>query len=426
MVAALTGGVVSTAWQARRAAAERDLYEAEAERSDAILDYVSSMFEAASNAAGSAPVAAKDVLADSAAHLEERFSHQPADYARVVEFIGGIYSNFEDEQGAVAMEQRFLASPTAADYPDVAAHVRVWLAQSLLRQGDLDAAESTLEPAQAYWRLDAQRNRRELAKSLIIHGQLQKAHGDVDGALVTLRSALPDAVGNDGRDTEDSSNIKNSIALALMAQGAFDEADKLMADVRAYRERDGRGDDGLLMAIQNQGAIATARGDYPRAIELLQQSINGRRERFGPSGALAAAELNLAKAQVRSGHPDAALPVLDEAQAMAVQFTGDHSPIVLGVMQTRAEAQLARNDAAAAAPWVQQSLDAVRARGGEKHPLYPMAMALQAQLQSMQRHRDEARVSIDAAMHALDALGKGAALSRPQVERIQKTVLSTD
>ncbi len=426
LVAALTAGIIGTAWQAQRAAAERDRYEAEAARSNAILDYVSSMFETASNAAGSAPVAAKDVLADSAAHLEERFAHRPADYARVVEFIGGIYSNFGDEEGAVPMERRFLSSPAAAAYPDVAGHVRIWLAQSLMRQGNLDGADATLKPAQAYWRQDQQRNRHDLAKTMIIQGQVQKARGDVDGALVTLRSALPDAVGDDGRDTEDSSNIKNSIALALMVQGAFDDADRLMADVRAYHEHDGRGDDALLTAIQNQGAIAAARGDYPRAIALLRQAIDSRRKRFGPSGAMAAAELNLAKAEVRGGHPDVALQVLVEAEPIAKQFTGDHSPIELGILQTRAEAQLARGDATAATPWVQQSLDAVRAHGGEKHPMYPMAMALQAQLQSMQGHRDEAQVSIDAAMHALDAMGKGAALLRPQVERIRKTVLSTN
>ena len=414
MIVSLGAGLTGTAIEARRAIAERDHFEAEVARGDAAMDYFALMFRTADAGSDGQPVTAQAVLADSAANLDRDFAGQPAKYGRVVEFLANLYSELTDETGGVALERRYLASPAAAGDPATASRVRVMLAQSLLRQGDADGATRILGQAQAYWNRDPARFAGELARSRIIEGQLRKAGGDLPAAIAALRRGLAEAATSSaGVPPEDVSNLRNSLSLALMADGSFTEAKALMADVRAFREAQGRTDDNLFTAIQNQGAIALAMGDYKGAESLLRQSIGRRRARLGPSGAMAAADLNLARALLLQNRPaDAAAPAAEGARA-ALSFTGPSSPLSIAgkvmVAAATVEQRGAESEATTAA--------ALAATAAKPDALHALALAVKGRLLADQSKPGSAAAILQGRA-MLTAAGKPGLLAQPLFAQI--------
>ncbi|WP_174297410.1 serine/threonine-protein kinase, partial [Sphingomonas bacterium] len=421
VVAALGVGIVATTIQARRAIAERNHFEAEVARTDAAMDYFALMFHTAAAAGGTSPVTAEQVLQKSVANLDRSFAGDPANYGRVVEFLADLYSEMTDESAGVALETRYLASPAAHADPATASRVRLMLAQSKLRSGDIDDAAGQLAVAQAWWREHAPRYLGELARSRIVEGQIVKARHDIPGAIAVLRLGLAEsAAPAAGVPPEDVSNLKNSLALALMANGDFDAADGLMAEVRAYRERQGRTDDNLLTAIQNQGAIALARGDLPRAAGLLRQSIDTRTAVMGPSGALAAAELNLSRTLLLEDKPVEAAAAARDATDVALRYTGPKSALTVGGRVLRAAAAVESRDAAAAS----LVAAAMAASADKTDPLRALALATEAEQRATTRHSADARTALAAADAMMRSSGRPGLLARPVYDHVRRRALS--
>ena len=421
VVVALAVGIVATGIEARRAISERDHFEAEVARTDAAMDYFALMFHTAAAAGSDAPITAEQVLQKSVANLDRSFAGDPAKYGRVVEFLANLYSEMTDESAGVALEARYLASAAAPADPATANRVRLMLAQSRLRSGDIDAAARDLAVAQSWWAQQGPRYGGELARSRIVEGQIRKARHDIPGAIAVLRLGLAEAAAPAaGVPPEDVSNLKNSLALALMANGEYDAADGLMAEVRAYRERQGRTDDNLLTAIQNQGAIALARGDLPRAVYLLRRSIDTRRAVMGPSGALAAAELNLARALLLEGHaPDAAAAARD-ATDVALRYTGPKSMLTVGGRIMLAAAAVESRDAAA--PSLVAA--AMASSAGKSDPSRALALASEAELRATAGKPTEASIDLRLADAVMQGSGRPGLLARPVYDHMRTRALS--
>jgi non-specific serine/threonine protein kinase/serine/threonine-protein kinase len=415
----LIAGLGSTLWQAHRAEQQRNLFEAENARSKAVVDYLSVLLAAAGKNDSGAPETVRTILERGAKNLDQQFADRPADYARIVEFLGELYASIDDENSAVSLQQTFIDSPAAAATPASAAEIRLLLAQSRLRQGDRAAAATILAPAQTFWAAHPAQYRGKLARSRIVEGQIAKAGGNLSAAIAILRRGRAEIEGAAGAVPEDASNLENSLALALMQTGEYDEADQLIRKVRAFRESEGRISDNLLTAIQNQGAIALARGDAVQAEALLRESIDQRRRSFGPSGAMAAAELSLAKALLRENQPQPALDVLDEARPIAVQFTGPQSPIVLGVDLASAEAQISLGHDALAQARLDVARPLIETKFGTQHPLYASAIILDARLQLHAGHIDVARQRAEQAAAILDKAGVAGRQQQPALQALQ-------
>ena len=408
--------------QARRVAIERDLYRAEALRNESVLDYVVSMFRAAPRGADAAPPTARDLVARAADELDRRFADRPADLARVVAFLSELFAELNDDAGAIPLQQRFLQSPAAAADPAMTAKVRLFYAQNSLHAANLDVASDQLAQAQAFWNSDLEHYRDPLVRSRIIEGQIRKARGDVAGAIALYRAALPEAVAVLGADNDDTANIENSLALALMQGGEFEEADRLMQHVLVVKRALGRSNDDLVTVKQNIGAIAFNRGDYARAKKFLSEAVDERRKTFGPSGAMAAAELNLARTLIRNGEPDAALPLLDDSTAMATRFIGPHSPIELSAVQSMVEAQLVRNDASAAEAALASTTQQLAAAGGEKSPLYTNQLVLEGRLRAEQGRKADADRLLDEAIARLEKAGNASRAALAYAQGIKRDI----
>jgi len=419
--ATLVAGLGGTLWQAHRAVQERDLFEAQDERSKAVSDYLALMLRSGGKGNEGQSITLRDMLEQGARHLDQQFAGRPADYAAIVVFFGDLYAELGDEQSAVSLEKTFIESPAAAAVPETAAEIRVTLAQSVMRQGDAKAAGVILAPAQAFWAALPEKYRGRLARSRIIEGQIVKAGGDLAGAIAIYRRGLTEIVGADGVVPEDTSDLENSLGLALLQAGDYPEADRLMQKAREFWEAEGRVTETLLVIIQNQGTIAMYRGDYARAEALLRQTIDERRRSFGPSGAMAAGEVILAKVLIRESRFQPALDQLQEARPMATQFIGPESPAMLGVYFESAEAELGLGQADQAAPLIEDGLRVAAKTFGEHHARYASGLILEARLRLSQTRVADARQLAD---QAGDILAKAGLSGREQ--RVELEALKAD
>jgi eukaryotic-like serine/threonine-protein kinase len=430
---ALIGATSISIWQAgialhqaRQAEQQRDLYRGEAAHTQSALHYLALVFGEVEKSADK-QVSLRDALQHGVEQLDKKFADNPVEQASIVRFVGELYSELDDDKQAAPLLRRFLESPAAASDPAETAEVRMYLAQAELRSGNAEPARVLLQQAQDYWIAGAEAYQDKLLRSRIIQGQIQKALGDVDGAVKTYRQALPAAHARLGDLDETTVMLTNSLGLTLMQTGQLDEAGRLMDEVIVgFRSPALRGDkSSALIAQQNRGVIAFRQGDFKRAEDLLRPAVDERRASLGASGALASGELNLAKTLIALNRMDEATTLLDEAMPMAQQFTGEHSPITIAAMQSAAQVRLMQHNPSAAAPLIDRVTEICRANLGEKHPLYAASLLLRADLFTEQGMKAEAATLIEQARQILVAAGNAGKTFLPDVDKAVLRLRST-
>ncbi len=409
LVVVLAAGLAATAWQAREAARERDIARTEAARSDAVRDYVMLMFREAGDEQGEGELTAKQVLQRSASKLMASTGAQTPQRLEVFQMLGELYAAIDDYEGAAPIFRRYLQIAGPHTDPALRAEIQHNLAIAEFRLGDAAKARRLLDQAQAFWNRDPRRYADSLASSRVIQSELQRAVGDIDGAIRTLRAGLADRIAISGRTDRETAYIMNALALALMDAGQLQEADRVLGECLQIMTALGKQDSGnALTMLSNQAVIAARLGDNARAEPLFQRAVELRRRLYGRSAALAAMQQNLGRLMVRLGRPAAAQPLLVDALAMAREFTGDHSPTTLTIMLSVAEVEIALGTPTAEAT-LQQALHAIAAQLGEQHVLYARGQQLLARLRLNQGRRPEALAAIDSAQRKLEALGEAGA-----------------
>jgi non-specific serine/threonine protein kinase/serine/threonine-protein kinase len=382
----LVAGIVGVSIEARQAILARNYYQAEVDRGNAVRDFVGSMMHDTASDPAAAQTGMLATLKQRAQGLDHAYPDHPERYAQVAEFLTSLFSDLTDEVESSAIAARFLGSKAVAADPTATARVRFNYAQSLMLQGHGDEAHRQIGLAQAFWATDPANHLAELARSRIAEAQIERLQGDSDAAVTALRRGLAEAEQATVKTDEDVPDLQNSLALSLLETGQLDEADGYFAKARTYWEGKGRTDDSLVTIIQNQGAVALIRGDFPKAEALLQQSITQRRADFGGSAALAAADVDLAKAQLLGGNYRGAQASAAEGEAMGRKYLSDGSILTISAKgaQAAASCMLDQPDAADRSAAL---LATLAQRGG---PVAAMAWACRARLFKRQGRSDDA------------------------------------
>jgi serine/threonine protein kinase/tetratricopeptide (TPR) repeat protein len=422
---ALAAGIGGVLWQARQTALERDQARREAARAEAVRDYVMLMFRTARDEAGDEPLTAKQVLDLSAARLQAEYRGDPALQGRLLQTLAQLYAELDDYEGAAPLLNRLLDATGSHADPIVQAESRHMLANVAFRQGDAERARRLLAQAQEFWQRDPQRYRGPLLESRLLQAQLEREAGDAGGAIKTLRAVLAERVAQSGPHHYDTVNVMNSLAAALAGNNQLDEAARLIADawngVRALgRERSGW----ALVILNNRAGIAARQKDFPRAETLFREAIVLRQELYGPSTTLAVMQLNLASILINTGRAAEAAAMLPATLPMAMQYSGEDSPVTINVLLKLARAQLALHDTKTAEQTVRRALDMGRRRLGDRHLLVADGETILARILIGQRRFAEARKLADHAAATLRALGPSGAALLPEVERLASQVVS--
>ena len=131
-LASLVGGLGAALWQAERARAQRDIAEAEARKSGAVVEFLTRVFSEAEPGANDGKVpSAIELLARGIARIDEQTDLDPATRAALLVAMGRAHSRLGDGGFVQGLMQRALESARASG--DVRAEIdtRIALASSL-------------------------------------------------------------------------------------------------------------------------------------------------------------------------------------------------------------------------------------------------------------------------------------------------------
>lgn len=326
----------------REAARERDIAQMEASRSKAVRDYLAHMFrDAGQQARADAPLTAKQVLEQAAARVDAGFAQDPAAAAQVLKALGELHFYIDDYAGAAPLLQRWLAHESAIADPAAGADVRFTLAETLHRMGRSDEAAHLLAQAQAYWSADAARHADVLLVSRMLQSQLERQRGEVAAGVATLENALPQRLLRSGPEHFETAVLYTNLGAAYIQAGRFEEG--IAASQEAMRSwtvlNMERGNDAL-NTLNNLAAAHFRQGDMTKAEQAFASALALRRAAYGPSAATAALIGNYARTLLKNRKADVAVPLIEEAEAMARSHAGDTSPLTLSLQVSRAEGLL--------------------------------------------------------------------------------------
>jgi eukaryotic-like serine/threonine-protein kinase len=259
-----------------------------------------------------------------------------------------------------------------------------------------------------------------MASSRTIQSQLERDAGDPAGAIRTLQAGLAERIALSGRSHRETAYLLNALGLAQMNAGQLPEADRTLAEAIQIMTALGKTDTGnTLTMISNQAVIAAMLGDNARAEPLFVKAVQLRRQLYGRSAALAALQQNLARLMIRSGRASESKVMLEEALAMAREFSGPRSALTVTIMLSLAESRVVTGDPEAEAS-LQAALEAIASLHNEQHVLYARGEQVLARLRIRQGRRSEAKLAIDSAERKLTALGAPAAPYLVEVQRLRQ------
>lgn len=363
---ALSTSLAVVAWQAHRVALERDIARRAASREEAVRYYLTRMFRASVAESGSGPTTAKTMLDLSARRVLSEYRDDPYLAGKVVETLADLYGALEDFEGQVPLLEGFLAQAGPEADPEAVALVRQKLANVELQRGNTTRASELLTPALAYWEHDLRRYAEQHLEGMVVKGRLQRALGDLEGAIATYRSALVERIALSGRNHPETSALYNSLAIAYMNANRFNEARQAYEDALAVHDALGRPEDlDALIMRANVGILAFRQGQIAEAEDLLRDAFEKQRAIAGDSAAVASAMGYYGSILIIRGQWQDAIATLTHSLRIAGEFAGPASPVAVLNRAFLAEAQAGAGQMDLASALLEENLELGRKQLGE-------------------------------------------------------------
>jgi len=371
IVVSLAGGLGAAAWQARRAGIERDVARQNAAREEALRYGLTSLFRTAiADKGGGQSTTAKNMIDESAQRVLEEYRDQPKIAGPLVLTLADLYGALEDVEGAGILLEGFIAQANAATDVAVLADARQKLANIEFLRGHTDRSEQLLGQAEAFWVRAPQQYAEQRLEGLGMRAKLQRARGDLDGAIATSRTAIAQRTALSGRDNRETAILYNSLAITLTAANQLDAALAAYQQTLDIYRRIGFGD-GLDAQIirANVGTLDLRTGRLQEAETQLKSAIERERALAGSSAAVAAAMGYYGRVLSIRNRNREAVGVLRESADLGTQYAGATSPVTLQNRLFLGDAQLGSGDIEAARGTLTAARDAALKQYGDAHPL---------------------------------------------------------
>jgi serine/threonine protein kinase/tetratricopeptide (TPR) repeat protein len=367
------------------ARAERALQDARVERarSDQVSAFLTNLFRVSkpSTAAANATTA-RELLDKGAADIRAQLGNQPVVQARLMETMGGVYTNLGNLDQAEALLTDALEvrrRTLGPDHPDVADSL-AWLArlhnsqgrhkESLARHrealaifqrvtppdlddistaqhnvggalrimGELDAAEQSLQQALAIRTEQMKVEDQTVANTLISLGNVELAGGELAGAERYHRRAADLMLRLLGEGHVEVARARNELAIVLFrkgdAAGAITAYRQVLATYTAVH-----GEDHSNVATAKSNLASALRPSDPAAAEVLhREALATRRRQLGNDHPDVAVSLNNVGLLLRAkGESAAGAVMLRDAHAIMRKVYGDNHPNVTQTLGNLAE-----------------------------------------------------------------------------------------
>jgi hypothetical protein len=405
VLVSLAIGFGVAAWQARRAALERDIAQRDAAREEAIRYSLTRLFRTAIAGRGDQPATAKSMIDSSAQRVLREYRDQPRLEGQLALTLADLYGALEDVEGAGALLEGFLADAASAD-PAVVADARQKLANIEFQRGNVPHSSELLAQAERFWSAAPQAYREERLEGLGIRSKIERAQGDIEGAIRTSREAIAERIALSGRNNRETAVLYNSLAITLMSANRLQEALAAFRDTVDIYRAIGLGD-GLdaQIILANIGTLELRTGHLGEAEAQLKSAFEHERALAGDSAAVAAAMGYYGRVlYIRHRNQDA-LPVLQKAAELAEKYAGSASPVALQNAMFLGEVQAASSDLAAARATLSDARRTALSKYGPEHILSLRARLALADEELNHGHADDARGELQAIIPVLRHAG---------------------
>ena len=406
VIVSLAVGLGVAAWQGRKAAEERDAARRDAAREEAVRYNLTGLFRAAISDQGSKSTTAKDMIDSSAQRVLKEYRDQPQLAGQIVLTLADLYGALEDVNGSAALLEGFLAEADSKADPFAVADARQKLASLELMRGHVDRAAQLLPQAETFWQGSPRRFAEERLEGMAIRSRLQRARGDIDGSIATIRDAIAQRIALSGHDNRETALLFNSLAIALGTVNRLPEALKANYETTSIYRALGMGD-GLdaQIIVANTGTLEMRAGHLREAEALLKSSVERERALAGDSAAVAAAMSYYGRILSVTNRNEPAISVLRQAAEMAGRYAGPESPVALQARIFLGEALLANAAHAEAASTLTQAHEAALKHYGAAHPLTLRAEIAVGQLAASEANYPAAQAQFAEAAAGLRKLG---------------------
>ncbi|HTD72493.1 MAG TPA: serine/threonine-protein kinase [Steroidobacteraceae bacterium] len=370
VIISLAVGLGVAAWQAEKAAQERDAARRDAAREEAVRYSLTGLFRAAISDQGSKTTTAKGMIDSSAQRVLKEYRDQPQLKGQIVLTLADLYTALEDANGAASLLDGYLAEAGPNADPLAVADARQKLAGVELVRGHAERAAELVAQAESFWRASPGRYAEERLEGLAIRARVQRARGDLDGSIATIRDAIAQRTGLSGHDNRETAGLFNSLAITLSTVNRLPEALKAYYETTAIYRALGMGDGiDAQIIVANTGTLEMRAGHLREAEHLLKSSVERERALAGDSAAVAAAMSYYGRILSVTNRNEAAISVLREAIDMAGRYTGPDSPVTIQARVFLGEALLANGAHAEATSMLTKAHDTSVAHYGVAHPL---------------------------------------------------------
>lgn len=274
-----------TNFYAQRLAAERDRAQLEATKARQVAALLAGIFRRADPwGAQGKQISAVEVLDRGAHDIEGQLHDQPVLLAELLFNIATSYRNLADFERADRTFARVLQLESSAGLNDTAQHGR-----TLYEVANTRRAEGQYADAESYYKQALQLQRRlfpgpnsDSSATLTHLGTLYYDTLRWKEAVPLQREALDMAIAADGRESEQTADCMNNLALTLQSLGQFPEAERMFREMVQIQARvmppmhpDVLGDKFNLALLLN------AVGHYSAAESLMRELLPQRRAVLG-------------------------------------------------------------------------------------------------------------------------------------------------
>ena len=369
-IVSLVGGISAVVWQARVAAVERDLAQAEAARSNALREHLTLLFrEVGSLSDDTESMTARELLDRTAGVAGEWLANDPDLRQQVNAVLGEIMISLNDYAAAEPLLADFAAGDEGADNPLLHAIALLDMAQVHHRRGRVEEGLAAADQAMGILESMPGAHPARLSDALQIRGRLQRDQGRWEEARADLRRARDLALEVSAGPRPLMARAENNLAVTLLMGGELEQAARHFESAEALWLALERGDssDGLSVTA-NLATVLERLGRTDEAQQRLRRVIEVRRAQYGPSGAMAAAQLNLGRMLVVRGRLDEAETHLERASEVFARFIGDDTPDYAAARLGLGELAEARGRLQEALERYTESREIMTGLLGQKHP----------------------------------------------------------
>ncbi len=366
----LLGGVAAVSWQARVAAAERDLAQAEAAHSNALREHLTLLFREVGSLANDAEtLTARELLDRTASVADEWLADDPRLRVQIKVVLGEIMIALNDYSAAESLLADFSAADELISDPLLKALAFQDLAQVHHRRGRIAEGLELADRAVKLFQSTTAPHPVRLSDALQVRGRLLRDSGRLDEAITDLRRARDLALRVSSGPRPLMARAESNLGTTLLFSGDLAAAARHFERSEALWLALGRPDSSDSLATMANLAIVLDRlGRTEDAVRRLERVIELREENYGDSGAMAAARMALGRLFVVAGRFEQAEVQFDAAAETFLRFIGADTPDYAAARLGIGELLLARGQIEAARAELQAAHELMHARLGETHP----------------------------------------------------------